>query len=304
MDFHVSAKFIVAAIFLASVLYVHLRGAVRLPLLRQVFNHSSLLAPLNALLYLFSAVPARPFLERSAFPELDLLQRHWPEIRDEALALRAAGQVRAARRNDDASFNSFFKEGWRRFYLRWYGRPLPSAQALCPRTLDLLAKVPSVRAAMFTLLPAGAHLNPHRDPFAGSLRYHLGLATPNDPACRIVVDGQVYSWRDGQDVLFDETFLHHAHNDTAQDRLILFCDIERPLRPRWLLPASRAIGAVLGRATAAANLDGDSVGIVNRLYAGVHWLKQGARRLKHFNRTLYKAIKVGLIVALLYVVFA
>jgi beta-hydroxylase len=32
---------------------------------------------------------------------------------------------------------------------------------------------------MFALLPGGSHLNPHRDPFGGSLRYHLGLSTPN-----------------------------------------------------------------------------------------------------------------------------
>lgn len=304
MDALVSTKFIVAAIYLAGILYVHWRGAVRLPLLRQVFNHSSLLAPVNAPLYLFSAVPARPFLDRSQFPELDLLQRHWQEIRDEAIALRANGLLQAAQRNDDASFNSFFKEGWRRFYLRWYGRPLPSASALCPRTLALLAQLPRVRAAMFALLPAGAHLNPHRDPFAGSLRYHLGLVTPNDDGCRIVVDGQGYSWRDGQDVLFDETFVHHAHNMTAHDRLILFCDIERPLHPSWLMPLNRALGTVLGGATAAANCAGDSVGIVNRLYTGVHWLKQGAHRLKRRNRSLYKVLKVGLIAGLLYVIFA
>jgi beta-hydroxylase len=33
---------------------------------------------------------------------------------------------------------------------------------------------------MFAMLPANGSLNPHRDPFAGSLRYHLGLITPND----------------------------------------------------------------------------------------------------------------------------
>ncbi|MGT2494830.1 aspartyl/asparaginyl beta-hydroxylase domain-containing protein [Cupriavidus basilensis] len=31
--------------------------------------------------------------------------------------------------------------------------------------------------------------------FAGSLRYHLGLATPNDDRCFIEVDGERHSWR-------------------------------------------------------------------------------------------------------------
>ncbi|MCP6182937.1 aspartyl/asparaginyl beta-hydroxylase domain-containing protein, partial [Klebsiella pneumoniae] len=90
---------------------------------------------------------------------------------------------------------SFFKKGWKRFYLKWYDKPLPSAEALCPRTVELVSSIPNVKGAMFALLPGGSHLNPHRDPFAGSLRYHLGLSTPNSDACRIYVDGQEYAWR-------------------------------------------------------------------------------------------------------------
>lgn len=295
-----SPKFIVIALFVASVLYVHLRGRVRLPFLRQLFNHSALLAPLNALLYLFSAVPARPYPDRRAFPELDVFTQHWQVIRDEALQLSDQGHIQAALKHNDASFNSFFKEGWKRFYLKWYEQPLPSAQALCPLTVALLRQVPNVKAAMFTLLPAGAHLNPHRDPFAGSLRYHLGLLTPNDDRCRIFVDGEVYSWRDGEDVLFDETFVHWAENHSERDRLIFFCDVERPLRPSWLAPINRTIGSLLGRATATQNLDCDRVGVVNRMYGGVHWLKLRARALKQFNRPLYKILKIVLILTLLY----
>ena len=295
-----AAKFIVIALFVASVLYVHLRGRVRLPLHRQLFNHSALLAPINALLYLFSAVPARPYLDRRAFAQLDVFKEHWQVIRDEALRLSDHGHIQAALKHNDASFNSFFKEGWKRFYLKWYDEPLPSAQALCPQSVALVRQVPGVKAAMFTLLPAGAHLNPHRDPFAGSLRYHLGLVTPGSDDCRIFVDGQMYSWRDGEDVLFDETFVHWAENRSAHDRIIFFCDVERPLRPRWLGHLNRAVSGVLGRATATQNLASDRVGVVNRLYGAVQWLKQGARALKHFNRTLYKVLKLGLIAGLLY----
>src|SRR3546814_18980240 len=61
--------------------------------------------------------------------------------------------------------------------------------------------------------------------------------------------GQMYSWRDGEDVLFDETFVHCAENRSAHDRIIFFCDVERPLRPRWLGYLNRAVSGVLGRAT-------------------------------------------------------
>ncbi len=302
-DLSFSPKLVFLAVFTVSVLYVHFRGKVRLPFLRQLFNHSSILAPVNAFLYLFSAVPPRPFLDPRGRPELELFRTHWKEIRDEALQLSSQGHIQAALKNNDAGFNSFFKEGWKRFYLKWYDEPLPSAQLLCPRTVALVNQVPGVKAAMFTMLPAGAHLNAHRDPFAGSLRYHLGLVTPNADTCRIVVDGESYSWRDGEDVLFDETFVHWAENRSDQDRLIFFCDVERPLRPHWLGGLNRLVGGVLGRATATQNLPSDRVGVVNRLYGGVHWMKQLARRIKQFNRPLYKVLKLGLIFGLLYLLF-
>src|SRR4029079_11579573 len=96
-------------------------------------------------------------------------------------------------------------------------------------TSQLLASIPSVNAAMFALLPPGARLVAHRDPFAGSVRYHLGLSTPNSEQCRIIVDGQLYYWKDGEPVVFDETYIHRAENQTDVQRLILFCDVERPL---------------------------------------------------------------------------
>lgn len=46
------------------------------------------------------------------------------------------------------------------------------------------------------------------------------------------VDGQVYAWRDGEDVMFDETYVHWVKNETEQTRVILFCDVERPLSNR------------------------------------------------------------------------
>ena len=49
---------------------------------------------------------------------------------------------------------------------------------LCPQTTELLRSLPSVKAAMFAELPDGSRLPRHRDPYAGSLRYHLGLITP------------------------------------------------------------------------------------------------------------------------------
>ncbi|HEX7769436.1 MAG TPA: aspartyl/asparaginyl beta-hydroxylase domain-containing protein [Dokdonella sp.] len=288
-----------AALYVLSVLIVHLRGRVRLRLGRQLLDHSGFFAPYNVFMYAFSAVPAKPYLDRRAFGHLDPLRDQWQAIREEALHLFDEGYIRAAEKHNDASFASFFKEGWKRFYLTWYGEPLASAHTLCPNTVALLEKIPQVKAAMFALLPPGAKLNPHRDPFAGSLRYHLGLVTPNSDACRIFVDGEEYSWRDGEDVVFDETYVHWAENRTDQTRVILFCDVERPLRTPLLRGLNRVVSRVLGKATASQNVASEEVGAVNRLYAFVHRMGEAKKRFKRANPKTYRygRILLGLLVA-------
>jgi beta-hydroxylase len=290
-------KWAVVGFLILSVLHIHFRGKVRLPFGRQLFDHSSFMAPINIFMHLFSRVPSTPYIPVREFPELDVLQQNWEIIREEALNLVALQKIKASEENNDAGFNSFFKTGWKRFYLKWYDASHPSAERLCPKTYALLQGIPAVKAAMFAELPHGAKLNPHRDPFAGSMRYHLGLATPNDDRCFIEVDGQRYSWRDGQGVIFDETFIHWAENTSGQDRVILFCDVERPLR-FGMGAVNRWLGRTMMTAAASPNESGDQTGLVSKLFRISHVMGQYRRRYKAWNKTAYKATKVGLIVAL------
>jgi beta-hydroxylase len=298
-------KWTIVAIYLFSILHVHFRGRVRLPFFRQIFDHSSFVAPINIFMHAFSGVPSTPYLPTSDFPELQKLQQNWPIIRDEALYLQEMQKIRAAEKNDDAGFNSFFKEGWKRFYLKWYDANHPSAEQFCPKTVALLRDMPSVKAAMFAELPPGGKLNKHRDPFAGSLRYHLGLVTPNSDQCFIEVDGQRYSWRDGEGVIFDETFIHWARNDSDVHRIILFCDIERPMRYRWAQKINKWLGRTMMTAASSPNDTGDQTGGINKLFRIVWAMGQYRRRFKAWNRQVYYFTKFSLIVAVaLLIVFA
>jgi beta-hydroxylase len=156
---------------------------------------------------------------------------------------------------------------------------------------------------MFALLPPGGKLNRHRDPFAGSLRYHLGLVTPNSDACRIFVDGEPYSWRDGQDLLFDETYIHSAENATATTRIILFCDVERPLRTRLMQAVNRFVSRTVIRAASTQNTETEPVGVLNRIYAIFGQGSDILTRLKRRNRTVFRSVKYALIAALAYWIF-
>jgi beta-hydroxylase len=298
-----SLKFIILYVYVASVAYTQFRGKVRLNFSKQVFNHGTLLAPINALMYLFSAVPNQPFFELKQFSALTKLQDNWETIRAEAQTLVEQGYIKISTNNDDAGFNSFFKKGWKRFYLKWYSDCLPSAQNLCPKTIELLQAIPEIKGAMFTLLPKGGRLNPHRDPYAGSLRYHLGLITPNSEKCRIYVDGIPYAWQDGEAVVFDETYIHSAKNETDIDRIILFCDIERPLRNKVVTVINRWVSKYLVAESATQNLPTDPIGMINKLFKYYHAIAAQGDRLKKFNKPIYHFVKYGTIALLLYLIF-
>lgn len=286
-----AAKFLIFYAYVGSALWVHLRGQERHKFTRQLTDHSTFLAPINCFMYAFSAVPNRPILNARDFPELQLLRDNWQLLRDEALQLSQQGSIRASERYDDLGFNSFFRRGWKRFYLKWYGDPLPSAQALCPRAVELLQKIPSVKAAMFAMLPPGGELVAHRDPYAGSVRYHLGLVTPNDERCRIYIDGVPYHWRDGEDIVFDETYIHRARNDTDVHRIILFCDVERPMRYGWALKVNRFLARHLVQASTTRNVEGERVGAFNKLFSVIYPIRVKLKALKRRNRRLYYAQK-------------
>jgi beta-hydroxylase len=271
-----------------------------------VGSQSTIFSPLSTLFYLSSAVPNRPFLDRSAFPELGLLEQNWDTIREEARALLEGARIRSSERLDDLGFNSFFRRGWKRFYLRWYGDFLPSAQELCPKTVGLLEQVPCVKAAMFALMSPGTKLVKHRDPYAGALRYHLGLITPNSERCRISVDGEPYFWRDGEGVLFDPTFVHHARNETDETRVILFCDVERPMRNRVATAVNRFLIRHFMTATATRNVDGEKVGLLNRTFGYISPLRALFKWMKRKSKRGYYALKfvfLGGLVALFFWLF-
>ena len=156
---------------------------------------------------------------------------------------------------------------------------------------------------MFASLPPEGKLVRHRDPYAGSLRYHLGLVTPNSPDCYIEVDGQRYFWRDGEAVVFDETFIHHAENTTDQQRVILFCDVERPLRGRLLAALNRWFADHVMAASASPNEVGERVGGINRFFQVAYKARLQAKKLKANHRRMYYVSKWVAILGGLYLIF-
>jgi beta-hydroxylase len=300
---------VIVAFVIGSMTYAYkYRGHERFDSLREYLRKGwPLFTPLNCLLYMFTEPRARgALMNPDDFRELDEIKRNWRIIREEALNLHDQRLFEATSKPGsdayyDIGFRTFFKYGWSKFYLRWYGYTHHSAKKLCPRTVEILEKIPAVNGAMLSLLPVGSQLTRHLDPLAVSLRYHLGLSTPNDDRCFINVDGHTYSWRDGEVLMFDETYLHFARNDTGQDRLILMCDIERPMNV-----LGRIVNFVyrgLARWSVVPNLEGDKRGLANAVFTRLAPVLRWSKSLKQTNRRMYLTVKYAVNSVLIVTVF-
>jgi len=294
----------------SSVAYVYrFRGNVRYASLSMYLRKSwPVFAPLNCLLYLSTRKSARRAVLRSdAFPGLQLLREHWLTIRDEAMVLHARQSFEATRAEGspgyyDVGFRTFYKQGWSKYYLKWYGAPHRSAQQSCPATLALLARIPAINAAMFSVLPPNSALSLHSDPLACSLRYHLGLRTPNSEHCYIDVDGVRVHWQDGEDFVFDETYPHYARNDSDQIRVILMCDVARPMNLAGRL--FNRVYCCFARLLLVPNSHEDARGGASALFATVEPLLARGKTLKRTRPVLYRLVKLAINLGLLTMLLA
>jgi aspartyl/asparaginyl beta-hydroxylase (cupin superfamily) len=203
------------------------------------------------------------------YPELRVLEDGYPAIREECLGLLDIKE----QLTDLAALGGRYTAGgvnairWKTFAFK-IGGFVPENCARCPRTARLLERVPGLFTAFFSVLEARQYIRPHWGYYKGFVRYHLGVAIPEDNArrrCRLRVNAdpaqnarrdrslienaEAYYWRNGEGVMFDDTNLHDSRNDTDEPRVVLFLDLYRRSMPLPLDLFNRA-------ALALARIDG------------------------------------------------
>ena len=162
------------------------------------------------------------------FPKSICLEKNWKIIRKEFLLLykqninyNIGSQFITEDRN--------FWKGWNTIVLKSFGKFSDNINK-CGFLKNIL-KDENITTAFFSVVDAGKKIPAHYGPFKGILRYHLGLLIPDRECgeCYISVDGNKYYWKNGEGVLFDESYLHYVNNNTKYKRCILFLDVKRPL---------------------------------------------------------------------------
>ena len=190
------------------------------------------------LLHNSSLVGNPVFFEPKMFPWTAHLEESWRVIREE---LEEVLKHRDALPNfQDISPDQHRlsqDDRWKTFFFYAYGLKARSNCRRCPRTAALLAQIPGMKTAFFSILSPGKHIPAHRGPYKGVIRCHLGLVVPEPrERCRIRVGDQIASWEEGKSLVFDDTYEHEVWNETDGYRAVLFLDIVRPLKfpASWL----------------------------------------------------------------------
>jgi beta-hydroxylase len=293
-------------VYASSFAYLYLRCKDRLPFQKYLSNHVLFLAPLNFLFTFFTAGRPAAVFEPTSVPGLDKLRDNYQLIRDEAKVLLDTGIFQRPPAIDEPGYNSFEKGGWRLYHLKWYSKEcVPSAVQACPRTCAVLDSIPTIRSAMFTVLPPGARLGRHHDPIASSLRYHLGLLTPNSDKCALTLDGVEHPWFDGEELLFDQTYLHSAVNNTETTRVILFCDVEKtPLVAPIKRLADMVNDALVAKLTGAKGKGQRKLSWISRAYKPIYKIRFFVKeQIKPRSLLAYNVIKFGTLALLLWLTY-
>lgn len=177
-----------------------------------------------------------PFLQ----PWAESLSSAFPDIREEAIALL----------NKDGVFESFLTFGpgvdrsayvagqgenpsWDAFFFYRRGRRFDANHQRCPKTSAVLDSIELCRVqsqapeVCFSVLAPGSHIMPHYGVTNSRLVLHLPLLVPQDCALN-VIDAGAHAWREGELMMFDDTFQHEAWNRSESPRIILLMDCWNP----------------------------------------------------------------------------
>ncbi|AMB87978.1 aspartyl beta-hydroxylase [Pseudomonas agarici] len=178
-----------------------------------------------------SMVGATPFFDPAIFDWAQMLESKWSTIAAELHTI-------LKERDNIPNFQDISKDQvsltqddqWKTFFLYGYGYKMDGNCRRCPETTQLIESIPGMFTAFFSILSPGKHIPPHRGPYNGLLRAHLGLIIPTpEENCRIQVGEEIRHWEIGRCLIFDDTFRHQVWNDTSGVRVVLFLDVQRPL---------------------------------------------------------------------------
>lgn len=189
--------------------------------------------------YFYPELTEREFHPRSLFPWLEMLEAATGAITaelQEVMRAERAELVPYVQYDEHVPMDQWralnHNLDWTAIHLLLRGELVEANARHCPRTLQILAKLPQPRIpgaspnAMFSLLAPRTVIPPHVGVNNARLVCHLPLIVPE--GCWFRVGAETRYWRPGDAFVFDDTIEHEAMNPTDELRVVLIFDVWHP----------------------------------------------------------------------------
>ena len=179
----------------------------------------------------FSKHGGKVYFDKKLFPITKTLEGRYPAIRKEFENIR--DRVKDFAPFQEISPDQIYisnDDKWKMFFLKAGKIRFDKNCEQFPETMKILDAEKNIVSAYFSVIGPQKMLMPHEGPWCGILRIHLGIDIPTGGSgCTLVVKEKEYKWKEGECVVFDDTYEHFAVNATNKDRVVLFLDFMRPL---------------------------------------------------------------------------
>jgi aspartate beta-hydroxylase len=185
-------------------------------------------------------LPAGPYHDPNLQPWAERLAKLYQPIREEACRILAEDgrwadflTLRPGMKPEDYLLGQGHAPAWEALFFYRNGRRYADTHARCPVTSAFLESTDLCRIEdeapeiCFSVLRAGTTILPHHGVTNVRLVMHLPLIAP--PQCALHVFGaHPHEWREGELVMFDDTYKHEAWNRSDSIRIVLLMDCWNP----------------------------------------------------------------------------
>ncbi|XP_037520324.1 aspartyl/asparaginyl beta-hydroxylase [Rhipicephalus sanguineus] len=179
-------------------------------------------------LYSVDGLKAQPWWDPNETPyasDLKELEKHWVDIKNEALSLMTDRGFKPEAENLKDTGD------WKQFEMFVRGQKIERNCRLAPKTCALIGRMREAAGckrgqAKFSVMHPGTHVWAHVGPTNCRLRSHLGLVVP--PKVRIRVANETREWKEGKVLMFDDSFEHEVWHEGDSLRLVLIVDFWHP----------------------------------------------------------------------------
>lgn len=189
--------------------------------------------------FAFPGLVTREFHRRSDHPWLAELEASTRTISEELEAVMASERaelvpyIQYQDHDAMAQWRSLNQNpDWTAIHLMKSGKLVEANSRHCPRTMELLARLPQPDIpgagpnAMFSLLAPNTAIPPHVGYNNARLVCHLPLIVPE--GCWFRVGAETRPWVRGEAFVFDDTIEHEAANPSDQLRIVFIHDVWHP----------------------------------------------------------------------------